>query len=286
MTMTSSPTGCGSSPVTVPSAAGQAAPPTPASPAPAGSAPAAVFAAALRSEWLKIATVRSLCATLGLVFVATVGFTVLASATMTEEVRTRDDFDPLYASFAGLAMGQIAAICFGAMTVAAEYRTGGIGLSLAAVPRRGVLYAAKLTVIGSSAFLVGLATSAVCFFAAQSILGPEGVGALTPGAPRAIAGGGVYLALITVFAAALTVLLRSGPLVMGVLIPFLIMVSFVFGGPGDTGFLEFLPDHAGQQMLLRNPSGTLGAWGGLGVQVLWVAAAVWAGLAGLLRRDA
>ncbi|MFF3554140.1 ABC transporter permease [Streptomyces tsukubensis] len=284
--MTSSPTGCSSSPATEPSAAGRAAPSPTSAPSGAGPASTSVFAAALRSEWLKITTVRSLCAALALVFLATVGFTVLANATMTEEVRTGDDFDPLYASFAGLAMGQIAAICFGAMAVAAEYRTGGIGMSLAAVPRRRVFYTAKLTVIGVSALLVGLATSAVCFFTAQSLLGAEGVGVLSPGALRAIVGGGLYLALTTVFAAALTVLLRSGPLVMGVLIPFLIMVSFVFGGPGETGFLEFLPDHAGQQILLQDPSGTLGPWGGLGVHLLWVAAAVRAGLAGLLRRDA
>ncbi|QDY80078.1 ABC transporter permease [Streptomyces qinzhouensis] len=276
--MTRAPAGSGSP------AAVQAAPHSPAASAP--TAPAEVFSAALRSEWLKIVTVRSLCVALGLVFVATAGFTVLANATMTEEMRTEADFDPLYASFAGLAMGQVAAICFGAMTVAAEYRTRGIGLSLAAVPRRGVLYAAKLTVIGISALLVGLATSVVCFFAAQSLLGADGVGVLSPGAPRAIVGGGLYLALITVFAAALTVLLRSGPLVMGILIPFLIMVSFILGGPEEMGFLEFLPDHAGQQMLLRDPSGTLGAWGGLGVQILWVTAAVWAGRSGLLRRDA
>ncbi|MGV9312125.1 ABC transporter permease [Streptomyces sp. NPDC003691] len=265
--------------------------PTATGPAPVGRsaarpAPAEVFAAALRSEWLKIVTVRSLGAALGLVFVATAGFTVLANATLSAEARTEDGFDPLYASFAGLAMGQVAAICFGAMTVAAEYRAGGIGLSLVAVPRRGVLYAAKLTVIGISALLVGLATSVVCFFATQSALGAEGVGVLSPGAPRAIVGGGLYLALITVFAAALTFLLRSGPLTMGILIPFLIMVSFILGGPGETGFLEFLPDHAGQQMLLQDPSGTLGPWGGLGVQALWTAAAVWAGRVGLLRRDA
>ncbi|MFF0447453.1 ABC transporter permease subunit [Streptomyces sp. NPDC004609] len=251
-----------------------------------GRAPASPLAAVLRSEWLKIRSVRSLCTALALVFAATAGFTVLATATMPAETTGEPDFDPVFASFTGLAVGQIAAICFGALAVAAEYRTGAIRVSLAAVPRRGLLYAGKLAVIGALALLVGLVTSVTCFFTAQSLLGDEGVGPGSQGAVRAMAGGGVYIALITLLAAALTVLLRSAPLVMGILISFLIVVSFVLGGPGESGFIEYFPDHAGQQILLQDPTGTLGPWGGLGVLILWVSAGVWAGGSSFLRRDA
>lgn len=108
-----------------------------------------------------------------------------------------------------------------------------------------------------------------------------------PGTLRAVAGCGIYLALITLFAAGLAMLLRSGPAVMGILIPFLLMVSFVIGDVSqDASVVEFLPDRAGRQALLQESTGALGPWTGLGVLGLWVAAALWAGWESLRRRDA
>ncbi|WP_326650021.1 ABC transporter permease [Streptomyces sp. NBC_01750] len=241
----------------------------------------------LHSEWLKIRSARSLGATLGSVFLATVAFSLLMCATLGTEETGKPDFDPLRSSFFGLNFGQVAAICFGALAVAGEYRSGAVRISLAAVPRRGVFYAAKLAVIGGLALLVGLATSLTCFLAGQEFLGDQGVGLGHPGALRVVVGCGIYLALITLFSAGLAAVLRSGPAVMGILIPFLLMLSFVIGDISqDGGIVEFLPDRAGQQVLLQESTGMLGPWSGLGVLGLWVAAALWAGWQSLHRRDA
>lgn len=72
----------------------------------------------LHAEWLKIRSLRSLCATLAAVFVATVAFSVLVCTTLDPQESARPDFDPLRTSFFGLDFGQIAAICFGALAVA------------------------------------------------------------------------------------------------------------------------------------------------------------------------
>ncbi len=241
----------------------------------------------VHSEWLKIRSVRSLCATLAVVFVATVGFSALMCATIGPEDTGAPDFDPVRASFFGLDFGQIAAICFGALAVAGEYRSGAVRISLTAVPRRGLFYASKLAVVGALSLTVGLTTGLVCFLVGQPLLGDRGVSLGDPGALRAVVGCGIYLCLITLFSAGLAAVLRSAPLVMGVLIPFLLLVSFVVGDMADDGGLvEFLPDRAGRQVLLQHATGTLGPWTGLGVLAVWVAAALWAGSRALHRRDA
>ncbi|ATW48615.1 ABC transporter permease [Streptomyces peucetius] len=221
------------------------------------------------------------------VFLATAAFSVLMCATLGAEEAAEAGFDPVRSSFFGFNFGQIAAICFGSIAVAGEYRGGAVRVSLAAVPRRGVFYGAKLAVVGLLALAVGLVTSTTCFFLGQIALGDRGVGTGAPGALRAVVGCGLYLALITLFAAGLAAALRSAPAVMGILIPFLLMLSFVLGDVSQGGgWVDFLPDRAGQQILLQHPDGPLNAWTGTGVLVLWVAAALWVGGRRLSRRDA
>jgi ABC-type transport system involved in multi-copper enzyme maturation permease subunit len=241
----------------------------------------------LHSEWLKIRSVRSQGATLAAVFISTVAFSVLMCATLGAEEAAEAGFDPVRASFFGLNFGQIAAICFGSIAVAGEYRAGAIRVSLAAVPRRGVFYAGKLAVVGVLALGVGLVTSVTCFVLGQAALGDRGVSIGAPGALRAVVGCGHYLALITLFAAGLAAALRSAPAVMGILIPFLLMLSFVLGDVSEGGgWVDFLPDRAGQQILLQHPDGPLNPWTGTVVLGLWVAAALWVGGRRLMRRDA
>ncbi|MFI6286496.1 ABC transporter permease [Streptomyces sp. NPDC051018] len=248
------------------------------------------FVPVVHSEWLKIRTVRSLPLSLLAAFLATAGFSLLMSGSFNAEQVAEPGFDPLRAAFYGLNFGAIGALCFGALAVAGEYKTGGIRSSLAAVPRRGVFYAAKLAVVAVLTFAVGLVTSLICFLAGQALLSGQGVslGLGDPGTVRAVVGCALYLTLIAVMATGLTTASRSAPMVIGLLIPFMVMLSFVAGDITDEGnvFTDFFPDRAGQQILLQNSEGTLGPWTGVGVLALWTGAAVWAGWSALHRRDA
>lgn len=94
-----------------------------------------------------------------------------------------------------------------------------------------------------------------------------------------------YLTLISLFAAGLTALLRSGVATLSILIPFLLIVSFVVGGVSG-GVADFLPDKAGQVVLHETSEGALGPWSGLAVTALWAAAALAAGVWSVRRRDA
>ncbi|MBD0421430.1 ABC transporter permease [Streptomyces sp. TRM S81-3] len=239
------------------------------------------FTPVLRSEWLKIRTLRSLCGTLLAVFAATTAFSALAGLSGSSD----PDFDPLFTSLSGVMPGQIAAIAFGAMAVSTEYHGNGIRLSLAAVPRRGRWFAAKVTVIAVPALAVGLVTAFASLLAARAGLGSAANGLTVAEQARGVVGCGVYLMLMALFAAGLTALLRSGVATLSLLIPFILVVSFVIGDAAG-GITDFLPDRAGQVVLHETYDGTPGPWTGLAVTALWTAAALLAGAWRLRRRDA
>ncbi|MFJ1618034.1 MULTISPECIES: ABC transporter permease [unclassified Streptomyces] len=241
--------------------------------------------AVLRSEWIKIRSVRSVIGSLAAVLLVTLAVTVLAFATVDQAEAANADTERLFGAFYALNFGQIAAISFGATAISTEYLNGALRISLAAVPRRSVFYAAKMALVGAPALAVGLVSSFSAFLVGQTFMGKYAIGLGEPGALRAAFGGGIYLALMALFAAGLTVLLRSAVAVLSLLIPFVLIVSFVVGDVAD-GAAQYLPDRAGQLVLHQNPTGSLGPWSGLAVSAAWAAAALVAGWWAIRRRDA
>ncbi|GGZ80903.1 ABC transporter [Streptomyces subrutilus] len=239
----------------------------------------------LHSEWIKIRTARSSLGSLMAVLVTTVGITALTAAAIgTGEEGALGD-DPLLAAFYGVNFGQIAAIAFGATALAGEFRHGALRISLTAVPDRTRLYLSKVAVVACLALLVGEVTGLLTFVAGQALMGPHAVELGDPGTVRAVFGSGVYLMLMALLAAGLTALVRSGTLVMGLLIPFVLIVPFVVGKVvGGAG--RFMPDRAGQAVMRLNAEGSLGPWEGLAVTALWSVAALVAGWIAMRRRDA
>ncbi|MFJ5548839.1 ABC transporter permease subunit [Streptomyces sp. NPDC093225] len=239
----------------------------------------------LHSEWIKIRSVRATLWSLAGIFLATVGVTVLASATVGRAEADDLGGDPLFGAFYGLNFGQIAALAFGATAFAGEFHNGALRVSLGAVPDRSRLFLSKAAVTGALALAAGIATGFAGFLGGQAFMGPYALGLGDPGALRAVVGSGIYLALMALLAAGLTAVLRSGALVLGILIPFVLIVSFVVGDMAG-GAASYLPDQAGQLVLYQHPPGALGPWTGLGVTALWSAAALAAGWTVLRRRDA
>ncbi|MFI8371318.1 ABC transporter permease [Streptomyces sp. NPDC085466] len=242
-------------------------------------------AAVLRSEWIKIRSVRSVFGSLLAVLVAAPGIALAVFPAIGQPEAATGDMDRLFWIYYPMNFVQIAAISFGATAASSEYLNGALRNSLAAVPRRGLFYAAKAAVVGAGALVVGVVAGFVIFFTANAFLGGYAVGIGEPGALRSCFGAGLYLALITLFSLGLTFLLRSAVAVLSVLIPFILIVPFVVGGMSE-GAAAWLPDRAGRQILFQDPLGPLGAWTGLGVAALWAAAALLAGWWAVRRRDA
>ncbi|GAA0914836.1 ABC transporter permease subunit [Streptomyces thermoalcalitolerans] len=250
----------------------------------------------IRSEWTKIRSVASTVWTLSLALVVTVALGMLVSALarrgfgdMGEQDRL--SFDPTYISFAGMGLGQLAMIVFGVLVVTNEYSTGMIRISLAAVPRRGAFLTSKVAVATTLALVVGMVTSFMAFFLGQALLGSLGTSLGEEGVLRAVVGGGLYMALIAMFSMGIAVMLRSPMLSLGILMPFFFLISNILGAvPATKKFGQFLPDQAGSRIMqVVIPAGDdtpYGPWGGLGIMVLWVIAALVGGYLLLRKRDA
>ncbi|MFG2878193.1 ABC transporter permease [Streptomyces sp. NPDC048337] len=254
------------------------------------------FPAVLRSEWTKIRTVASTSWTLALVFLVTVGFAALFSATYDTtgmDAADRATFDPTAMSFNSLLFGQLAMIVFGVLVVSTEYSTGMIKTSLAAVPNRTGFLLGKMAVAGALALAVGLATSFVSFFLTQSILGDFGIGIGADNVLRSVIGAGVYMALLALFCMGVAAMLRSSVAAISILIPFFLIVSTVLMGFEATRTVgQYLPGNAGSRIMqvvpnaFGGPETPYGPWAGLGIMVLWVLASVIGGLLVLRKRDA
>ncbi|WP_167345788.1 ABC transporter permease [Streptomyces roseochromogenus] len=211
------------------------------------------------------------------ILLTTTGFSALSAA------GAADGSDPLYSAFFGVSLGRIAAIAFGTTAVSAEFRGGALRLTLSAVPDRRRWFAAKATAIALPALAVGLLTGLVTLLVGKAVLGADGP---TWGEGlRGAVGCGVQLTLMALFAAGLAAVLRSGVATLSVLIPFVLIVSFVVGDLSGS-VADYLPDRAGQVALHSTWDGALGPWSGLAVTALWTAAALLAGAWRIDRGDA
>ncbi len=239
----------------------------------------------LHAEWIKIRSVRASFGSLLSIPLVTVAISLLVGATVGQDEADSLGPDRLSGAFYALNFGQIAAIAFGTTTLAAEFHNGALRTSLTAVPDRTRFFLSKIGVLGFAALLLGQAATFVSFLGGQALMGSQAIGLGDEGALRATVGGGIYLALMALLAAGLTALLRSGVAVLSLLIPFILIVSFIIGDMAG-GAAQYLPDRAGQLVLQQDPQGSLGPWAGLAVTALWAVAALAAGWAALRRRDA
>lgn len=252
----------------------------------------------LRSEWTKLASVRSTFWTLTAAVVVTVGLGALISGVTSATFESmppgeQSTFDPTFVSFAGTSMGQLAMIAFGVLAVSSEYSTGMIRSSLAAVPQRGTLMASKITVATVLVLVVSMLTSFASFFVGQALLGEYGTTIGEENVLRAVIGGGLYMTLMALFAMGVTFLLRSPLLAFAILMPFFFLVSNILGVVDATrDVAQYLPDQAGSMVMsvVEGSMGTgdrpYGPWGGLLIMVAWVVAALLAGFLVLRKRDA
>ncbi|MFE9019558.1 ABC transporter permease [Streptomyces sp. NPDC007808] len=250
----------------------------------------------IRSEWTKIRSVASTVWTLSLAVVVTIALGMLISILSRNEfdsMRERDrlSFDPTFISFAGMSLGQLAMIVFGVLVVSNEYSTGMIRTSLAAVPQRGTFLFSKIAVATGLALVVGMATSFVAFFLGQAMLGEHRAQIGDPGVLRAVIGGGLYMTLIAMFSMGVAAMLRSPMLSLGILMPFFFLVSNILGNVSATEKIgRYLPDQAGSKIMQVvtpvDDATPYGPWGGLGIMVLWVIAALAGGYLTLRKRDA
>ncbi len=262
-----------------PSAAGPSAAGPAFRPSIAGGARPARFADALLSESTKLRSLRSTYFTLAATVVLVVGLGTLISYEVAKNITGLQllTWDPTAVSLSGLLIGQLTLSAFAVMAITGEYSTGMIRTTLAAVPRRGRLLAAKATVVAAVSLVTGEVISWAAFLSGQAVIsGQQPTASLSqPGVARAVAGAGLYLALVALMSMAIGTILRhtAGSIVTVVAILF-VLPAIVQALPASwrNPVEEYWPTQAGSQILtVVRGAHTLSPWWGFAEFALFVA---------------
>jgi hypothetical protein len=121
---------------------------------------------AVRAEFTKLRTLRSTWWTI----LVTAAGSLLITGLACNSARGGPGFDSTNQSLVGLMLGALTMGVLGLLAVTGEYGTGAIRSSFAATPRRGVLFAAKMIVVGTVSVVVGLVLSFACYGLGQLVL--------------------------------------------------------------------------------------------------------------------
>ena len=251
----------------------------------------------VRAEWTKLRTVRSTwyCQLIllgGTIAVGTLICAAVAGRWDQMSAHDRAAFDPTFRSLTGLVVGQLAAGVLGVLAVTAEYSTGMIRSTLAAVSSRRQVLAAKAAALAPLTLAVGTAACVISFLASQAILSTKGIGVSIshPDELRAVLGGGLYLTALGLFGLGLGTICRRSAAAISAFVGLVLVAPAIIRtlpAPWGSNIAKFLPSEAGQALLnVRPTSGQLGPWAGFAVLCVWTIAALGFGGWLITHRDA
>jgi ABC-2 type transport system permease protein len=172
------------------------------------------FTGVLRSEFIKITSLRS---TVGLLLAIVVfGLAISLVLGVTAEGAGLPDGPSVgfmldQVTVGTVLFGQLIAGVLGVLTISGEYSSGTIQSTLIAVPARGAVLAAKAVVL----FLTATASALLALFGSWAVTYPMSaafgieVGLTAPGVLSALIGGAVYVGLAGVLGLGIGAVLRS-----------------------------------------------------------------------------
>jgi ABC-2 type transport system permease protein len=255
---------------------------------------------ALHAEWTKLRTSPGTIWLLLGVIALTVAVSVAASAAVS--CPSGDcAVDPAKVSFTGIALGQAVVAILAVLAISNEYGTGMIRISLAAMPRRIAVLAAKAAILTGLVAMAGTIAVLASLLAGRLILPGHG---FTPanGYPllslgdgpilRATAGSVCYLALIALLSLGTATAVRDSATAIGIVLGLLYIFPIITQVVSDPDWRKHLqqigPMSAGLavQATTHLSSLPIGPWAGLGVLAAWAAAALLIGGLLLQLRDA
>jgi ABC-2 type transport system permease protein len=252
----------------------------------------------VRSEWTKLASLRSTRWSLLAAFVSMAGLGVLVAAVQMSrwthlEAHERATYNSLDPAVGGWHLAQLAIGVLGVMVISGEYSTGMIRSSLMAVPRRLPVLWAKMGVFAAITFVLTLVASFISFFAVQAVVTQHhqqhALG--DPDALRVVIGTALFLTALSVMTVALGAIVRNtaGGIAL--------FVGLLFVLPGIAAILPasvadsinpYLPINAGSGITTAvfENSHHLSPWGGFAVFCGYTVVAVAIAALVLRRRDA
>ena len=254
------------------------------------------FRTVARMEWLKLRSVRSTWWTLIVLAAGMIGLAILVMAHQhwaTMSAADRASFDPTSNSYAGLVIGQLAIGVLGVLTVTSEFSSGMIRATLAAVPRRPLVLAAKAAVVAAVTLVAGEILAFAAFVIGEAVLKSPAPHATLgqPGVLRAVLMAGAYPALIGLIGVGLGALIRhtAGAIsaVVGVLFV-LPLILVPLGTSIQNAAGQFMPMLIAENSLtaVKPVPHSLSPGLGFALLFLYAVAALAAGGWALARRDA
>jgi ABC-2 type transport system permease protein len=252
----------------------------------------------LHAEWTKLRTVSGTAWLLAGVVTATAAVSAAAVAATKCATGLGCPADPVKLSLTGVYLGQAMVAILAVLAVSNEYSSGMVRVTLAAMPRRLAVLAAKAAIVGALVLVAGAGAVAVSLLAGRLMLPGNGFTAahgftalsLAHGPTlRAACGSVLYLALIAMFSLGIATAVRDSAVAIGLSLGVLylppILIALTVTNPVWLHRLQrYTPMTAG--LTIQNTTGLHGLpitpWAGLGVLALWAAAALLAG--GLLLR--
>lgn len=260
------------------------------------------FGNVLLAELRKTATLPAAWAGIGVALLGSAALTLLNASTVRGAVASGRpelvaDTSPFETASAAMPLGTVGAVVIGVIAISSEYTAnsadagGGrqIAATLTATPQRiGLLIAKAITVILLVAVTAAV-TIPVSLTIARAVVGDVGIEtvALDEAVTRAL-GGALYWTLTGLIAFAITVLVRSGIIVLIVLIANNSLVSIPLLLTNLTPLAHWLPDMAGRRLFGGDliVDGGLDALPGGLVMGAWTVGLLAIAAVALTRRDA
>ena len=259
------------------------------------------FSGLLKSESIKLWSLRSTYWTFSLVVVASLGLAVAMSFALSPLTA---GFDPatgtamavdnaqmfVLVSTTGLGLGQMIVAVLGVLSISGEYSSGMIKSTLTAVPGRLPALWAKVIVLFGFTFLVGLFSVVGSFLVATPILGAKDVtvSLFDVDVIMPLLGNVLFLALIAVFSVGIGTIVRSSAggiaTVLGIILLLPTVVSlFSLLVKWVADIVPFMLTVAGSEMTAPN---SMESWQAFLVVLAWVAVSLGTAALLLKRRDA
>jgi ABC-2 type transport system permease protein len=256
----------------------------------------------LRAEWTKSWTVPGT----GWLLAATVGLTAAVSALAAASTHCPADMscpvDTTKLSLTGVQFAQAVVAIMAVLSISSEYSSGMIRTTLAAMPRRQAVLAAKAMVLTGQVLAAGAVAVLTSLLIGGLILPGHGfttgrgfLALSLSNAPvlRAAAGSVLYLGLVGLLSLGVATIVRDpAPAigsVLGLLYLLPLIVVFLGANPvWQRRFERYAPTSAG--LAIQDTTGLrhlpIGSWEGLGVLALWALGSLIAGGLLLRLRDA
>ncbi|MCS5512454.1 ABC transporter permease [Curtobacterium flaccumfaciens pv. betae] len=241
----------------------------------------------VRSEWIKLRSIRSTFWCYAILVVVTIGMAALVGANTNsggQDLPT-DVANGTFvnANTVGVLLSSLVVGVLGVLIITGEYGTGQVRSTFTADPRRTGVILAKATVLAVTTFVVSAVATWIGVLISLPLLAGNGVEPEIgdPSVFMPILGSSVFLTLLALLAYSIGLLVRSSAggiaITLGILLVLPVVLGLMAGlmkvdWPMD--IMSFLPDSAGGQLYAYSYDGAsaaatggvkLNGWGGFGV---------------------